>query len=78
MRFPVRVCVKRTVFSPAKVPMAAPITTSLAQCLSSYMRESPASVAPPYNSGPMIHRDLGHHSAISLVIAAATANDVVV
>src|SRR5947209_9882877 len=66
-------CEYWTSFQPLNVPMAAPSTTSDAQCLLWYMRERPTIVAPPYMSGPMTHLDLGHQAPVSAVTAAAAA-----
>ena len=52
---------------PANVPIAAPITTSLAQCLLLYMRDAAISVAPPYITGAMNQVEFGHHFDVSLV-----------
>src|SRR5215210_9258636 len=71
-------CEYRTVLSPLKVPIAAPSTTSLAQCLSWYMRETPTSAAPPYSTGATYQVYFGHSRRTSLVTADAAANAVVV
>src|SRR5690349_366203 len=63
---------------PLKVPMPAPSTTSLAQCLLWYMRERPTSVAPPYITGATYQVYLGHMRCTSLVTAEAAAKAVVV
>src|SRR5438067_928178 len=70
-RLPVCVWLNRTVLRPEKTPMADPMTMSLAQCLSSYMRDRPTSEAPPYMTGAMYHVECGHHSDVSAVTAAA-------
>src|SRR5215467_2341353 len=70
-------CAYCTTFRPLNVPIAAPSTTSLAQCLSWYIRERPTAVAPAYITGPTIHSDLGHQRVVSFVTAAAAANAVV-
>ena len=59
---------------PLKVPIAAPMTTSLAQCLSLYILEIPTIVAPPYMAGPMTHSLPGHQREVSAVTAEAAAN----
>src|SRR5687768_2356145 len=63
-----------TTLSPANVPMAAPVMTSLAQCLFSYIRDHPVMAAPPYMTGPMTQTDFGHHRLVSDVTADAAAN----
>src|SRR5690242_10738020 len=63
---------------PLKVPIAAPSTTSLAQCLLWYMRERPTSVAPPYITGATYHTASGCIRRISLVTADAAAKAAVV
>src|SRR6185503_1524863 len=62
------------VLRPEKVPTAAPMITSLAQCRSSYMRERPTIAAPPYRIGPKNHLVRGHHCDVSSDTAAAAAN----
>src|SRR5215208_619720 len=66
-----------TTLRPAKVPKAAPMMTSLAQCLLLYMRETPTSAAPPYIAVPTYHFECGHQSADSSVTAAAAAKAIV-
>src|SRR5437763_14563146 len=58
--------------------MPAPRTTSLAQCLLWYMRESPTIVAPPYITGATNFTAFGWRRRTSLVTDEATANAVVV
>ena len=55
--------------------MAAPITTSLAQCLLLYMRDAAIIVAPPYMMGAMYQVDFGHHFAVDDVGLAAGMRD---
>src|SRR4051812_19270285 len=64
----------RTIFRPAKLPISAPVMTSLAQCLLLYIRESPMSDAPPYINGPTYHVELGHQRPVSVTTADAAAN----
>jgi hypothetical protein len=49
------------------------MATSLAQCLSSYMRASPGTDANAYASGPTTHAALLEWRCVSAVIAAAVA-----
>src|SRR5687768_2838456 len=71
-------CEASTTFFPENVPISAPSAMSLAQCRLWYMRDIPTTVAPPYMMGPTTQVDLGHHSVVSSVTAAAAANAVVV
>src|SRR5919201_4477262 len=75
---PAWVWLYRTTMTPAMVPIAAPVMTSLAQCLLLYMRETPAIVAPPYIAGAMSHTLFGHHRCVSDVTAEAAANAAIV
>src|SRR5690242_15516541 len=59
---------------PENVPIAAPRTTSLAQCLLLYILESPTSVAAPYMVGATSQVWRGHHRCDSLVTVDASAN----
>src|SRR5262245_58715511 len=63
-----------TTFRPENVPIAAPVMTSLAQCLLSNIRDHATVAAPPYMMGPMNHALFGHHIFVSDVTAAAAAN----
>src|SRR5258708_2607211 len=56
--------------------MPAPTTTSLAQCLSWYIRPNEVAAAPAYRIGPTYQRYCGHIRSTSLVTDAAAVNAV--
>ena len=72
------VCAYRTTFNPLRMPIPAPSITSLAQCLSVYMRARPTAVAAPYSTGATNAVCPGHARASSLVTAEAAAKPMAV